>query len=197
MNMRTIRNDQSGATIVEFAMVAPILFVLVMGTLDLGHALYIRSVLEGETQAAARASSLQSASDTTARTALDDQIELVVKKIAGNDAVLAFSRKAYGTYKATERRAEEYVDANDNGECDDGENFADSNGDGEWSADGGVIGQGSAKDVQEYTVTIRYDRKFPTTSLFGWDNEETLVVKTLLRNQPFGTQATPSVLTCD
>lgn len=196
MNRQIIWRDNGGATIVEFALVSPVLFALVFATLDIGHSLYVRSVLEGQTQAAARASSLQAASETEAQESLDAQVAQVVKRIAGNDAVISFQRKAYVSYKDAQRRAEEYVDENDNGECDAGERYADSNGDGEWSADGGVAGQGSARDVQQYTVTIQYDRKFPTTSLFGWGNTETLVVNTLLRNQPFGTQNTPEVRTC-
>ena len=55
----TLTSDSEAATIVEFAFVAPVLILLVMGTLDIGHSIYTRSVLEGEIQKAARASTME------------------------------------------------------------------------------------------------------------------------------------------
>lgn len=192
-----LTSDSEGATIVEFAFVAPVLILLVMGTLDIGHAIYTRSVLEGEIQKAARASTMETASMAVQQAQIDADVAAIVRKIAGTDAQLQFERKAYGTYKSARRKAEEYVDTNNNGECDAGESFEDSNGDGIWSDDAGIAGQGNARDVQQYTVTVRYDRKFPTSALLGWSEGETLIVRSVLRNQPFNDAAPPAVGTCD
>lgn len=192
-----LTSDSEGATIVEFAFVAPVLILLVMGTLDIGHSIYTRSVLEGEIQKAARASTMETASMAVQQAQIDADVAAIVRKIAGTDAQLQFERKAYGTYKSTRRKAEEYVDTNNNGECDAGESFEDSNGDGIWSDDAGIAGQGNARDVQQYTVTVRYDRKFPTSALLGWSEGETLIVRSVLRNQPFNDAAPPAVGTCD
>ena len=192
-----LTSDSEGATIVEFAFVAPVLILLVMGTLDIGHAIYTRSVLEGEIQKAARASTMETASMVAQQAQIDADVAAIVRKIAGVDAQLQFERKAYGTYKSARRKAEEYVDTNNNGECDAGESFEDSNGDGIWSDDAGITGQGNARDVQQYTVTVRYDRKFPTSALLGWSEGETLIVRSVLRNQPFNDAAPPAVGTCD
>ncbi len=192
-----LTSDSEGATIVEFAFVAPVLILLVMGTLDIGHSIYTRSVLEGEIQKAARASTMETASMSVQQAQIDADVAAIVRKIAGTDAQLQFERKAYGTYKSARRKAEEYVDTNNNGECDAGESFEDSNGDGIWSDDAGITGQGNARDVQQYTVTVRYDRKFPTSALLGWSEGETLIVRSVLRNQPFNDAAPPAVGTCD
>lgn len=192
-----LTSDSEGATIVEFAFVAPVLILLVMGTLDIGHSIYTRSVLEGEIQKAARASTMETASMSVQQAQIDADVAAIVRKIAGTDAQLQFERKAYGTYKSARRKAEEYVDTNNNGECDAGESFEDSNGDGMWSDDAGITGQGNARDVQQYTVTVRYDRKFPTSALLGWSEGETLIVRSVLRNQPFNDAAPPAVGTCD
>jgi Flp pilus assembly protein TadG len=192
---KLLRHSQ-GAVAVEFAFVAPVLFMMVFAALDIGHALYTRSVLEGETQKAARNSALETAGTAAEQAAIDAKIDQTVKRIAGDSANITFSRKAYGSYSATKNRAEEYIDADASGTCDNGESYEDSNGDGEWSTDGGRAGIGTARDVQEYTVTISYQRKFPTYRMLGWDPTETLVVKTLLRNQPYGAQAAPAILTC-
>lgn len=195
--LSSLKSDAEGATIVEFAMVAPVLVLLVMGTLDIGHSLYTRSVLEGEIQKAARLSTMEAASAIAPQAQIDATVASAVRKIAGADALVQFDRKAYGSYKSTRVKAEEYVDTNENGECDSGESFEDSNGDGVWSEDAGIAGQGNARDVQKYTVTVRYDRKFPTSTLLGWNDGETLIVRTLLRNQPFSDAAPPTVGTCD
>src|SRR3546814_8105467 len=47
-------DDASGNTIVEFAFVGPVLVLLLMGTLDVGHTLYMQAVLQGVMQKAAR-----------------------------------------------------------------------------------------------------------------------------------------------
>ena len=52
--IRKLRADERGATIVEFALVAMPLCVLVMGGFDLGHQSYIRSVMQGALNDAAR-----------------------------------------------------------------------------------------------------------------------------------------------
>jgi len=193
----SIRCDCQGATLVEFAFVAPVLILLVMGTLDVGHSLYTRSVLEGEIQKAARKSTMEAASLVEQQAAIDANVTDTVRNIAGADAVLSFERKAYESYKASRVKAEEFVDSNGNGECDAGESYEDSNGDGNWSEDAGISGQGNARNVQQYTVTVRYDRKFPTSALLGWVDGETLIVRTMLRNQPFNDAAPPAVGTCE
>src|SRR3546814_3699813 len=55
-------DDASGNTIVEFAFVGPVLVLLLMGTLDVGHTLYMQAVLQGVMQKAARDSALESGS---------------------------------------------------------------------------------------------------------------------------------------
>src|SRR3546814_7855992 len=57
-------DDASGNTIVEFAFVGPVLVLLLMGTLDVGHTLYMQAVLQGVMQKAARDSALESGSAT-------------------------------------------------------------------------------------------------------------------------------------
>ena len=39
--------DERGATIVEFAIVAPVFLTLLLGIFDFGHAIYAQSVLQG------------------------------------------------------------------------------------------------------------------------------------------------------
>lgn len=74
--------DARGATIVEFAIVAPILVVMLMFLFDTGYYLYARAILGGEVQAAGRASALETATDTN-RVLLDTSVENAVKRLVG------------------------------------------------------------------------------------------------------------------
>ena len=57
--IRKLRADERGATIVEFALVALPLSVLIMGGIDLGHQTYIRSTMQGALNDAARRAAVQ------------------------------------------------------------------------------------------------------------------------------------------
>ena len=45
--LRQLRDDQAGAAIVEFALVAPTMILLMMGVFELGHTMYVQSVVNG------------------------------------------------------------------------------------------------------------------------------------------------------
>jgi Flp pilus assembly protein TadG len=49
-----LRKNQEGATAIEFAMVAPVLFMMIFGVIDCGLLLTTQSALEGATSSAAR-----------------------------------------------------------------------------------------------------------------------------------------------
>ena len=181
-----LTRDERGATIVEFAIVLPILMILIMGAMDTGFQLYTRAVLAGEMQKAGRDSSLENGS--TNATALDDQVKNAVLTISP-DATITFTRKSYRTFSdAAAAQAEDFTDTDGDGTCDNGEPFEDANNNGTWDADGGDTGQGGAKDAVVYTATAVYPRMFPIAKLVGISDTVTLTSSTVLRNQPYSDQ---------
>ena len=52
-------NDREGTSIVEFAVISPVMFTLLFGGFDFGHTLYMQSVLQGAINKAARDSALE------------------------------------------------------------------------------------------------------------------------------------------
>lgn len=54
-----IRSDRRGATVIEFAIVVPVLMVLLMGAFGLLHQIYAQSILDGALQKAARDSAIE------------------------------------------------------------------------------------------------------------------------------------------
>ncbi len=192
--LRTIRTDSEGVTVVEFGLLAPVLLLTLFGLFDMGHMMYTKSLMLGAVQKAARDSSIEGAYSREA--ALDARVTAVVRDIAP-DAVLTFQRRAYTNF-ANVGQPEDFTDVDGNGTCNDGEPFEDANGNGTWDASGsGREGFGGARDAVLYTVTVRYERYFPVWALMGSSNTATMEARTVLRNQPFDLQQTPSVGSCD
>lgn len=187
LTRRSLFVDTRGATLVEFAFVAPVLVLMLMFLFDAGYYLYARAILSGEVQAAGRASALETATDAN-RALLDASVDAAVKRLVGG-GTLTFDRLAFKSYGRAQARAEAFVDSNSDGICNNNEAFDDANRNGFRDTDSGVAGQGGAKDVTIYSVTLRYTRLFPMASLLGWSPDVNMTATTILRNQPFDKQA--------
>lgn len=192
---RGLARDESGATIIEFGIVAPVMLLMLMGFFDLAHTEYARSVLQGAMQIAARNSTLESNSNS--QTSVDDYVKNQVKSVVGTNATFTVSRLSYVDFTNV-GKAEPYTDTNGNGQYDRGECFEDDNRNGVWDSDMGKTGQGGADDAVLYTMTVSYHRMFPMAGLLGWPANQTISASTVLRNQPYSAQDTstpPTVCT--
>lgn len=179
-----LRKDASGAAVVEFALVAPVLIMALMGMFDLSYNIYTSAMLEGSIQKAARDSSVEDADAV-----VDGRVISAVRAIAP-DASLTFHRSAYDSY-ANVAKPEDFTDLDNDGTCNNGEPFEDANGNNAWDRDRGTSGFGGARDAVLYEVTVTYDRPFPITRLVpGMSHQVSTVARTVLRNQPFGMQQT-------
>lgn len=177
--------DRKGVSVVEFALLAPVLLTLVMGLLDLAYNMYTAQMLQGAIQNAARQSTLEGAAGKEA--AIDASVTSAVRAISPS-ANLTFNRKSYSSFSEA-GRPEDYVDQNTNGTCDNGELFEDANGNGTWDLDVGTAGFGGARDAVVYTVSVTYERPFPVFAFIpGQTSTYQLSTSTILRNQPFGAQ---------
>lgn len=185
--LRRIATCRKGATLVEFAMIAPVLLMLIMGLFDMGHNIYTKTLLEGAVQKAARDSTIESASARA--DAIDAAVIEAVREVAPT-AELSFKRKAYTNFSDV-ARPEDFTDVDKNGKCSDGEPFEDVNGNGEWDSDRGADGLGGARDAVLYTVRIESPRLFPIANMIGLPTTFTTEAVTVLRNQPFGEQEIP------
>lgn len=177
-----LARDRRGVTAIEFAMVAPVMLIGMMGMFDLGYNMYTDAQLHGAVQHSARMSTIEGAEGS--EVAIDQHVADAVHAIAP-DATLDFDRKAYANFNDV-AKPEEFTDTNTDGACNAGEPFEDANGNGIWDADRGADGFGGARDATLYTVTITYPRPFPVVSILGQDGDFTMVAKTVLRNQPYG-----------
>jgi Flp pilus assembly protein TadG len=197
--LRRLRGDERGATVVEFAIIAPVMGLVLLGAFDVGHTLYMRAVLQGVLQKAARDSSLESGSEQVKLAAIDRKVTAQVTAIANNGSI-EIKRRYYRTFsEAAAAKAETWTDSNGNGTCDAGEPYTDSNLNNKWDEDGADNGQGGARDSTVYTVTVSYPRFFPIYNMIGGSNTTKVSAATVLRNQPYADQSTygtPKVGNC-
>lgn len=195
----SLGRDEAGATIVEFAMVAPVLGLMLLGAFDIAHTLYTRAALQGIVQKTARDATLESGAEAAAQTALDNKVRAQALALA-NNADIKITRRFYRTFSdAAAARAESWTDTNNNGVCDGSEPFVDANNNGVWDRDGANEGQGGSKDATLYTVTMSYPRMFPLYNLIGVSKQSEISAATVLRNQPYsdqGSYSAPQVRNC-
>ena len=187
---KLLMRDQRGVSIVEFALIAPVLLLMLMGLLDLAYNMYTTEMLQGAIQSAARNSSIEGSSGHEAE--LDSIVIKAVRAVAPT-AALTFNRRAYSSFTEA-GRPEDYTDVDGDGSCNHGEPFEDANGNGSWDLDRGLAGFGGARDAVLYTVTVNYQRPFPVAAFIpGQTKDFTLSAVTVLRNQPYGQQAANAV----
>lgn len=193
-----LAGDDRGATLIEFALIAPVLCLLLLCAFDMAHTLYVQTVLQGAVQKAGRDSSLEDGADPTVQAAIDAIVTQQVKALNA-DVNPTFDRKAYQTFAAASAKAEPWTDTDKDGKCDNGEPYEDDNGNGVWDSDVGAAGQGGAKDRTVYTVTLRYPHLFPIYGFIGGSNYVNLSATTILENQPYADQVlfdTPKIGNC-
>lgn len=193
--LRSLRRDSSGATLLEFAFVAPVLVLMLMGLFEFGFQVYARSVLQGAVQEAARDATLEGGEISIS--ALDSSVREQVRNVIPS-ADVTFERTNYANFSDV-NQPEEFTDNNGDGLCNNNEPFEDVNDNGVWDADRGQDGLGGARDAVLYEATAQFDRVFPLHQMMGWDKRVTIDASTVLRNQPFETQEvrTPVVGNCD
>lgn len=185
-NLRLLKRNKKGATLVEFAIIAPSFMLLLMGTFDLGYTIFLRATFSGAVLDAARASTLETAPAT--QTAIDD---IITDRMTGinSSSELQFERQSYFDFADVARSEPVIDDQNSDGICDPGETYEDENNNNGWDADVGESGIGGPNDVVLYTVTLTYDRIFPLYGLLGQSQENSMDFTTVLRNQPYGVQS--------
>ena len=177
----------------EFAFVAPTLLLMLLAGFDFSYGQYVGSILQGEVQKSGRDAALEGSSGALA--ALDGRVRTRVNTLVEN-ATYTITRKNVASFERA-GQAEPFIDAVHganplDGLCNQGEAYTDENNNGRFDLgpDAGSDGQGGARDITVYSVRVSYPRLFPLSGLLGVPTTVTQTATTVLRNQPFGQQAT-------
>jgi Flp pilus assembly pilin Flp len=183
-----MRREEGGATLVEFAIVAPVFFLLLLGTFDFMHQQYTASLMYGVMQKAGRDLTLESAGSRQA--AIDNSVIERVRNVVPPGADVRLVKLSHNDF-ADIGEPEEIL-GGDNDELCEGENnedYIDANNNGRFDLDRGAEGIGGARDAVLYTVIVTYPRMFAMSGLMpALPKNVQLEASTVLRNQPFDEQ---------
>ncbi|MDQ8757095.1 pilus assembly protein [Sphingosinicella sp. LHD-64] len=179
--LHTFARDARGATLVEFAFVVPVLCVLFVGVLELGYRAYAAAVVQGALLEAARMATVggmtQAQIDTRVRARLGH---------FGRRSTVQIDSRNYQEYSDIRSGEPLITDTAPLNQVNSGDCWRDYvvNGSHDTSF-AGRAGLGGAEDVVRYEITLTYSRILPAANLFGWSDNETIRMNTMLRNQPF------------
>lgn len=193
LTSRLIRNEQ-GAALVEFAFVAPIFLTMLMAGLDLGYRQYLQSVIAGTVEAVARQSAVGGMTTAQVDTAIVTNVKMILPaSVRNSSSAITITKKSYDNFSSIGNPEKITSDTAPVGTYNVGDCYEDANRNNIFDATGGSTGIGGAEDVIYYQVNVQFPRLFPMAGLLGWNVNQTASVKTIVRNQPYGAQATPPV----
>lgn len=181
---RDLRGDANGATALEFAIVAPIMLLIICGLLNLSFQAYLQAMLDGAVNDAARNSTLEG--NSADQSAVDAKVRRQLRTVLGT-AAPTFERLNFYSI-ADIGKPEDYEENGTQPGRQAGECYFDYNNNARYDLDRGRAGQGGANDFVQYKVTLAYANFFPIR-LFGQTDRTTLVGTSVLRNQPYTDQA--------
>jgi Flp pilus assembly protein TadG len=191
--IKRLRADKRGATLVEFALLLPLIMVVSMGLLDFAHRFFSKAMFEGAVQKAARDATLESGASVASNTLIDKKVKDNFKEVNGSvtDSNFTFTRRNFKDFTNSGKME---PSTGPGGQCAPPSGgttytYVDINNSNTWD-DGAQGGQGGANDVVLYTATVTYRSLFPVNSLFGASQYQTIKASTVLRNQPYNSQAT-------
>ncbi|MHA1535943.1 MAG: TadE/TadG family type IV pilus assembly protein [Alphaproteobacteria bacterium] len=178
------RND--GAAAVEFAFVAPVLLLTILGIMEVAMVLIVSTLIEGGLRDAARFGITGFVPQGMTRA---EQITSII-----SDATIGLVKLpdidiqtlVYPSFSEV-GQPEPYTDTNGNGAYDIGEPFTDINVNGQWDADMGAAGVGGPGDIVLYKVKYNLPTMTPllSTMLGGADGKVQLSASIAVRNEPY------------
>ena len=166
-------------------MIAPILFILTLGTIELGICFAADILLRNATYTAARVGRTGYVAENTTR---DDMVRNLIANQSGvlmDASKLNISSKVYGGFGQI-HQPEPFNDVNNNGRRDNGESYTDVNGNGQYDTDRGANGLGGSSQIVIYTVTYPWTFFTPLIGkLFSSSGTIDLSATAVIQNEPY------------
>lgn len=179
--LQALTRSDRGATLIEFAMILPVLSVMLLGMFDIGYRAYVASIVQGALHEAARMATVGSVPMST----IENHVSRRLREFS-HDAEIEIETDSYSDFTGVAVAEPLVEDADNDGQYDQATDcYRDINGSGKFSRDMGRDGMGGAEDVVRFQVTMTYPRLFPMASLMGWSDDVTITQNTVLRNQPY------------
>ena len=177
-----IRRNEDGASAIEFAIIFPVLALLLLAGMEFGYQLYAQTVVNGTIRNAARLASTGSYSGT----AIDNYVKSQLKNFR-HDAVVTIEKRSYADFSSV--ATPEPVTSGDPAAppfC-----FSDINKNGNYDLDRGSDGLGGAEDIIYYEVTMRYGTLFSfNRHVLNLGAYREANANTIVSNEPFAPKTT-------
>ena len=192
-----LRDDDRGATIVEFALVVGPMLLLLLGGLELAYNSYVRSTMQGALNDAARRAAVEypviDAPGSDVGEQVANLIEATVKHVAPY-AQVTVDPQGYSEFSSIRKPEKLIRDINSNGRFDaaDDDCWEDVNRNGRYDSDARLDGMGGASDVVFYEAKITAPRILPLHHFLpGVGPMLNYNLKTAVRNQPYRLREAP------
>lgn len=189
--------DESGAALVEFALILTPMLVLLLGGVDVGYQAYLRSVLQGALYDVARSGSMETLSFDCDGDTVEERIGCALRErsdVVARGATYEIEMSNFYDFSTVGRSERLVTDYNGNGRYDAGDCFVDLNQNGAFNLNAGRVGVGGADDVVFYRVTLTMPRLLPMPELLPFPPNYEIVAETAIRNQPYARQSTPPTI---
>jgi hypothetical protein len=183
--------DASGATLMEFTLVAPVLLLMLLGFIDFAHWMYVRSVAIGALEGVARGAGVGGAKvdPATYEQAVEAQIHRIAK-----DATFTWSKKSYYQFSGINKPEKLVSDVNKNGVYDPGDCWEDLNPNGIYDINPGRTGIGGPDDIVYYQLTVSFTPLIPIGGFLPLlSGNHSSTVSTIVRRQPYAAQVPPAI----
>ena len=178
--------EESGVSALEFALITPVMLLMIMGIIEFASIMFTMTAMESATNITSR---LGKTGYVAAGTTREQQIvDTMAARTRGllDPTKISISSKVYTDFSKI--GAPEPCISPNHAPCPGtpGVNFTDVNGNGSWDADMGITGLGGAGDVVVYTVSYPWKIMTPIVGhVIG--NIFNITVRTVVRNEPYGT----------
>ncbi|MDX1974289.1 MAG: TadE family protein [Rickettsiales bacterium] len=180
---QTVSRNNEGTTAIEFAMVAPVLLLMIMGIVEYSLMMFTLSVMEAATSYSARYG--KTGYTASGSTRVEQITNNIISRTGGmlDPQLLDIDTLVYKGFDKV-GQSEPYTDTNGNHTYNMGEPYTDSNGNGQWDIDIGIVGLGSGGDVVMYKVSYPWPIMTPLAqAIIG--NSIVLTTRMVVRNEPF------------
>jgi Flp pilus assembly protein TadG len=179
--------DRLGGSAAEFAVLAPILFLAVIGIIELAVLLTVQILLEGSVREASR---FGITGYTPTGVTRDQQIRSVIAQYTVglvNMNNVTIDTRVFTSFASIVRPEPcfKYLSA---GVCDtsDPHNWVDVNGNGHWDDGNGTQGSGASGDIVLYTIYYRHHLMTPLMQrLIGYGGYVSIMASVVVRNEPW------------
>lgn len=182
---QSIIASNAGITSIEFALVSPVMILLMMGIIEFSLIMFTTAVMESAATATARYGMTGYVAAGSSRQ--EQIIANINNRTAGllNPNHIVITTKVYSS---VDRIGDPETCVNPvSPPCPGtpGVNFVDINGNGQWDSDMGVVGLGSANDIVVYRVTYPWPITTPIVSAIV-GSPYNISVRTVVKNEPYG-----------